>query len=53
MNKKNFSVLLIVVFLFSLTGITACSSTKKPSGGVKSGSGMGNSKHKNKHVWGK
>lgn len=47
-----------VLFLSSLVTTTAsCGGSKKTSSAkgpkVKSGSGMGNTKHKNKHVWGK
>ncbi len=53
MNKKIVSFLIIVTFLFSVSAITSCGNSKKGYSKVKSGSGMGNKKHKNKHVWGK
>ena len=56
MNKKNVGIVLTGIFLVSLCAVTtACGGKKKSAVGpkVKSGSGMGNQKHKNKHVWGK
>lgn len=43
-----------LLFIFSLA--TSCRGSKgaaRKGPKVKSGSGMGNTKHKNKHVWGK
>ena len=44
------------ILLFT-SSLVACGGSKKASTAkglkVKSGSGMGNQKHKNKHVWGK
>jgi len=51
--KRIFSILLAVSFVFSISLFSSCGSSKKGNSRVKSGSGMGNAKHKNKHVWGK
>lgn len=53
--KKNslFSLILIFCFMLSLSLFTSCGGSKKGHAPVKSGAGMGNKKHKNKHVWGK
>ena len=53
MIKKIVSFFTVVTFLFSISVFTACGNSKKGYSKVKSGSGMGNKKHKNKHVWGK
>lgn len=57
--KKNklISLLLSGAFIFSISIFTtSCGGSKKgykpAKGRVSSGSGMGNVKHKNKHVWG-
>jgi len=59
MKKKHFNSLLSIftafAFVFALSFFSSCGGSK---GGyskakVHSGSGMGNKKHKNKHVWGK
>lgn len=52
-NKKSFvSFVLIAVFMFGTAALSSCGGSKK-STKVRSGSSMGNMKHKNKHVWGK
>jgi len=50
--KKTISILSMLAFLFALSGATACGNKKKGMK-VKSNSGMGNKKQKNRHVWGK
>lgn len=52
-TKSVISIFTAIIFAFSLTVFTSCSSGKKGHSSVKSGSGMGNKSHKNKHVWGK
>lgn len=46
-----------LLFMSSLiVSVTSCGGSKivsQSKSKVKSGSGMGNTKHKNKHVWGK
>jgi len=50
--KRLVSFFTILSFLFAISSFTSCG--KKQRGyKVKSGSGMGNQKDKNKHVWGK
>jgi hypothetical protein len=56
--KKHFSKLLslfiICSFLFSISVVlSSCGGKKKGYSRVKSKGNMGNSKDKNKHVWGK
>lgn len=51
--KRLIALLSLVTFLSSLMVFTSCSGSKKGQSRVHSGSGMGNSKHKNRHVWGK
>ncbi len=53
-SRKFISIGLIFLFTLSLVSFTSCSGKKAASKKrVKAGSGMGNQKHKNKHVWGK
>lgn len=53
MKKSSlFSLILVLLFMGSLTLFTSCGGSKSGSR-VHSGSGMGNKSHKNKHVWGK
>mgnify|MGYP001326475888 CR=1 FL=1 len=47
------SILLMTLFLLSISVISESCGSSKGTSKVKSGSGMGNHKHKNKHVWGK
>ncbi len=51
-SKKWMSYFLILSFLLGSVVLSSCGSNKKQTR-VHSKSGMGNSKHKNKHVWGK
>ncbi|MBL4710783.1 MAG: hypothetical protein JKY48_20355 [Flavobacteriales bacterium] len=56
-SRKLIPIGLIFLFTLSLLSFTSCGGRKKgykpASTKVKSGSGMGNRGHKNKHVWGK
>ena len=55
-QRKIFTIGLISLFLLSLTVFTSCGGSKngyQSKSKVNSGSGMGNQRHKNKHVWGK
>lgn len=57
-KKKVISILLSGAFILSISAVTtSCGGSKKgykpAKGKVSSGSGMGNTRHKNKHVWGK
>lgn len=56
-SRKSLSIGLSLLFVSSLVLFTSsCGGSKKgykpASTKVKSGSGMGNTRHKNKHVWG-
>lgn len=54
MVRKIISSVIIITFLFATAAsLNSCGNSKKGYKQVKSGSGMGNKKHKNKHVWGK
>lgn len=50
--KSIIAILSMLAFMVSISTFTACGNSKKGQK-VKSGSGMGNKKDKNKHVWGK
>lgn len=50
--KRLISFFTILSFLFAISTFSACGNKQKGLK-VKSGSGMGNKKDKNKHVWGK
>jgi hypothetical protein len=54
MKQLNVKRVLFILLCFAATCFIAesCSSGKKRPG-VRSGSGMGNPKNKNRHVWGK
>ena len=55
--RKLAAFITTLLFIFSLTIFSSsCGGSKratKKGTKVKAGSGMGNTKHKNKHVWGK
>ena len=53
MLKKIVSYFSIVAFLFAASASLSSCGNKKKGYKVRSGTGMGNKKHKNKHVWGK
>jgi hypothetical protein len=55
MLRRPFSILVLIAFLFSLRGLTACGGKKQSlsKSKVASGSGMGDKRDKNRHVWGK
>lgn len=50
--KSILSIFIAITFIFAISSFTSCGNKKKGYK-VKSGSGMGNKKDKNKHVWGK
>jgi len=55
-NKKTIlSLFSMSIFLFSIIAFSSCGGGNQSlsKSKVKSGSSMGNMKHKNKHVWGK
>ena len=51
--KPIISILTMITFLGGMMMFSSCGGSKKGHAKVKSGSGMGNKKHRNKHVWGK
>ena len=51
--KKAVGLICLISFLAATCGLTSCGGDKRNSMRVNSKPGMGNSKHKNKHVWGK
>jgi len=51
--KKTISILSMLAFLFAISATTTSCGNKKKGMKVKSNSGMGNAKQKNRHVWGK
>tara|TARA_R110002072_G_scaffold58432_2_gene149019 strand:- start:224 stop:391 length:168 start_codon:yes stop_codon:yes gene_type:complete len=51
--KSILSIFTAISFIIAISSFTACGNKKKGYSKVKSGSGMGNKKDKNKHVWGK
>jgi hypothetical protein len=51
--KKTISIISVLAFLFAISASTTSCGNKKKGLKVKSNSGMGNTKDKNRHVWGK
>tara|TARA_R100001015_G_C4614980_1_gene170929 strand:- start:487 stop:654 length:168 start_codon:yes stop_codon:yes gene_type:complete len=51
--KKTISIISMLAFLMAICASTPSCGGKKKGMKVKSNSGMGNQKHKNRHVWGK